>query len=243
MKKVVFAGAAVAALMMAGAAHAEAGGYAGVLYNDARVDEVGDNSGFAIEGGAAFGDAVAFEVDGMLANADDGVASSVTGHVYKRTDRFLAGAYAGYTDNEASTTEYGVEANFFMDRLTIAAAYATAEAEFEGIEVDAQGYSIEARLFPNDHIRLQVGLGSATADVGYFSDVDFSTWGGGMEFQIGDTPLSGVVSYANADVDDLGISIDTVTVGLRYNWGGSLFERDRSGASQGHASVGANFVF
>ena len=44
-------------------------------------------------------------------------------------------------------------------------------------------------------------------------------------------PISIYGGWNHFDLDDFDTEADTLSVGVRYNWGGSLFERNRNGAS------------
>ena len=48
---------------------------------------------------------------------------------------------------------------------------------------------------------------------------------------IGFSPVSVFGGYSHAELNDLDVSINTVTVGIRVNFGGTLRDRDRSGPS------------
>jgi long-subunit fatty acid transport protein len=78
------------------------------------------------------------------------------------------------------------------------------------------------------NLRLNAGLGYVAADAAGF-DIDGTTYGAGAEYQIGGTPFSVTAGYSHADIED--IDVDTVSVGLRYSFGGGLQARDRAGAA------------
>ncbi|MDP3594659.1 MAG: hypothetical protein Q8R94_22595, partial [Phenylobacterium sp.] len=50
------------------------------------------------------------------------------------------------------------------------------------------------------------------------------------------TPWSITGGYEHGEIDDLDLKSDTFRVGLRYTFGGTLRDRDQSGASLGSAS-------
>lgn len=43
-------------------------------------------------------------------------------------------------------------------------------------------------------------------------------------------PISIFGGYQRSEVDEANIEVDSLGIGVRYNWGGTLFDRDRSGA-------------
>ena len=62
-------------------------------------------------------------------------------------------------------------------------------------------------------------------------DTDVSTIGLGGEYQFASAPISVFGGYRHSEIDDVDIESDALTIGVRYNFGGSLFDRNRSGAS------------
>jgi hypothetical protein len=49
------------------------------------------------------------------------------------------------------------------------------------------------------------------------------------EFQFTGAPFSIAAGYRHFEVNDEDISVDAFTVGGRWNWGGTLMERDKAG--------------
>ncbi|MEQ1811508.1 MAG: porin, partial [Terricaulis sp.] len=97
-------------------------------------------------------------------------------------------------------------------------------------DVDGYGVNVEARAFINDNFRVNGNVGYASIDAGAGNDDDVMIYGVGGEYQLASYPISFTAGYQTADFD--GGDVDTWTVGVRYNWGGTLRDRDRSGASQ-----------
>jgi len=62
-------------------------------------------------------------------------------------------------------------------------------------------------------------------------DADLVTYGIGAEYQLASLPISIFGGWQHAEIDDIDSDADTLGIGVRYNFGGSLFERNRSGAS------------
>ena len=65
--------------------------------------------------------------------------------------------------------------------------------------------------------------------------VDADGWlaGVGGEYQLTDSPISFTAGYRHSELNDLDVSEDAFTVGVRYSFGGDLRARDRAGANVG----------
>ncbi len=226
MKKVFF-GAAAVALMTATSAHAE-GGYVGGVYGNTDVDGLGDSDFYGAE--AAFGGAN-FEVDLSLFDSDaSDSAYSIGGHLFGRDDSHLFGGFVSLSDADGSTTwTAGVEGNMYLDNVTLAGA--VGYASNDRLDTDGLGIRTQARLFPSENLRLQGNLGWTSLDIAGFNE-DVITYGVGGELQLSAMPISLTFDWNTADADTTGISADTVTFGVRYNFGGTLRDRDRTGPSQ-----------
>ena len=92
----------------------------------------------------------------------------------------------------------------------------------------------------HDNFRLNANIGYASVDAGAGNDDDAMIYGVGGEYQFASFPVSIAAGYNTADFD--GGDVDTWTIGVRYNWGGTLRDRDRSGASQA-SLTGVSSVF
>lgn len=230
MRNWIIGAAALLALATPGVAAAQTG-YAGVNYGN--VDGGGVNEDFyGAEGAVAFigSGSIVFEVDAAVVDADESdTGYDLTGHVYSRNDDHLFGGFVGIADSDDSTTWFGgLEANKYFDNWTVAGA--VFYGENDDLNADGYGANVEARVFMTDNFRLNGNVGYASVDAGAGDDDDAVTLGVGGEYQFEALPISVAAGYANTDFD--GGDIDAWTVGLRYNWGGTLRDRDRNGASQ-----------
>jgi hypothetical protein len=229
MRKATFLGAAAIALMAATTANAQ--NYVGVSHGNIKLDGFDDEQFTAGELAIAGAN---HEIDLAIVSGDssDEVAVSVAGHLFTRTDSHLFGGFVGFgTGDDVETWTAGVEGNKYFEHWTLAAAVGYTSDE----EADLDGYGIntEARLFPADNFRLQFNLA--------WADVDDGTPGGGesvlgyglgAEYQISGSPISLTLNLDRAETEDTDVEVSTYSFGIRYNWGGTLKERDRSGASQ-----------
>jgi hypothetical protein len=232
MKKTAFLGVAAAAFMMAGAAHAQ-GGYVGLSYQSTDAGGPDDLTSTAISGATLLGEHV--QIDGRYASLDAGGSSTgdywnINGHLFSRSESGLFGAFAGYNslDEGGSLNEWsaGIEGQFYMNRTTFTGqlGYSDTEGDVKVTHLDA-----EARHFVSDNFSIQGNLGGGNIEISG-SDGDYLSYGVGAEVQFSGAPVSIYGGYQVFDGD--GDSLNTIGVGVRYNFGGaSLFERNRSGAS------------
>ncbi|MBS0385739.1 MAG: hypothetical protein JSS00_10380, partial [Proteobacteria bacterium] len=66
----------------------------------------------------------------------------------------------------------------------------------------------------------------------------------GAEYQFDAAPVSIGASYNHVEFNDSNVSANIWGVTLRYNWGGTLRDRDRNGASQADlTNFGTVFAF
>jgi hypothetical protein len=240
MRNWIIGAAALLAVAAPSVAAAQTG-YVGVTYGNADAGGAADEDFYGAEGAVAFAGSgsIVIEVNAAFTDSDDSdSAAGLTGHAYSRNDSHLFGGFVGVSDSDDSTTWVaGLEANKYYDNWTLAGAIFYGNND----DVDADGYglNVEARAFVHDNFRLNGNIGYASVDAGAGDD-DVMLYGVGGEYQFASVPVSIVAGYNTADFD--GGDVDTWTIGVRYNWGGTLRDRDRSGASQ--ASVaGVSSVF
>lgn len=229
-KSVAFLGAAAAALMMAGTAHAE-GGYVGLSYNS---NNDTDANVWAVNGAVATSnlqfDAGYGRIDLSGSNGDQW---NVGAHLFNRSDSWLWGGYVGYENvsGGGSIDEWTValQTQFYMPRTTISGnlSYSTMDnfpflGNVHTTEVDG-----EVRFFGTDNFSIQgnLGWGNLDTDVG---SGNFWTYGLGAEWQADSFPVSIYAGWNGLSSNDLSDS-NAWTVGIRYNWGGTLLQRNRSG--------------
>jgi hypothetical protein len=233
MRNWIIGAAALLAVAAPSVAAAQTG-YVGVAYGNADNGAV-DEDFYGIEGAVAFAGSgsIVFEVDASLTDSDDtDSAYGLTGHVYSRNDSHLFGGFIGVADSDDSTSWVGgLEAAKYYTNWTLAGALFYGNND--DADVDGYGLNVEARAFVQDNFRLNANIGYANVDAGGGDD-------DAMIYQFASYPISIVAGYNTIDFD--GGDVDTYTIGLRYNWGGTLRDRDRSGASQASVTgVGSLF--
>lgn len=242
--------AAAAVLGCAGNAAAQTAapsGHVGVDYGRTNLEAFGGEANanaWQLDGSFAFPTtgATNLAIDAAIENFDsddlDGGATLVTGtgHLgYRMGDTNLVGLFAGAEHNEEATLwAVGLEGQntSSMGGIDVQVGYGRAD-ELDGVDFWAE--RIEGRLYPMDNVRLALNLGGTQlkTDIG-----DTSLWniGGTAEYQFSAMPISIWGGYERGEWSDVDLTSDTWRVGVRYNFGGSLHDRDAAGASLGGVS-------
>lgn len=237
--KLFAAAAAVAFLGSAVAAQAQTIGHVGANYGRADLDSpIGDVDldSWQLEGAVRFDlGSLGAQLDGAVTDSDDSDAAfGATAHLNTRMGEGLVGGFVGVEDADGFTVwGVGVEGQANIGPATSLygqAGYGNAD------DLDADIWAVrgEVRHFVTENLRLTGSLGYATVDVG----PNLDTWSAGVEaeYQFAETPFSVVVGWDHFDSEDIDSNADTLRVGVRYTFGGTLKDRDRSGASLGSMS-------
>ncbi len=187
-----------------------------------------------VAGQAAFDtDPIAFQVDASYANweiNDDLEAWSLGAHAARRGLRWLVGGYLGYDSLDTIEAWTGaIETQYYMPRGTFSGVLSYSDAEDESLT----GIVLEGkyRHFATDNLSVYGGLGVGELELAGV-DVEFWQADVGGEWRLETLPISLFAGYRHAeyDVPAVDLTSGTATIGVRYNWGGSLLDRDRSGA-------------
>lgn len=245
MRSLIIGAAALLAVAAPGVAAAQTG-YADVSYSNINLDFGGpdqDADGFGIGGVVAFdAHALGVQLGARYSNLEadgggDADAFGADAHLFKRSDRWQLGAGAGLNNVDSGGsdgTEWTValEGLYFMDRTTLGAALSYSDAD----DADVQTVALdgEIRYFINDNFRIDGGVGFGQLEGNGGGDVDLTSIGVGAEYQLAAAPVSVFGGYSHSTFDGGGggdADTDAITVGARWNFGGTLFERDRSGAN------------
>ena len=173
------------------------------------------------------------QVDGAITNYDgDDTSFGATGHLNTKVGEGLVGGFAGVEASDDITVwGVGVEGQANIDGKTSLYGQAGYGNVDDAFDADIWAVRGEVRYFVADNFRLKGQVGYATVDVG----PNIDTWNAGVEaeYQFSETPFSVWAGYDHADLDDIDTNSDTVRIGVRYTFGGSLKDRDQSGASLG----------
>ena len=98
------------------------------------------------------------------------------------------------------------------------------------------------RHFFDDNFAIEGNVGFASIDSSG-DDEDATSVGIGAGYQLASAPVSIFGGWQHSEIDDSDLDFDTFGVGVRYNWGGTLLDRDRSGASLGRHTGGSARLF
>jgi len=239
MTKKLLLSAVAAATLVAAPAFAQDGatGYIGAAYGNVEVDTPlgdADADAWGVEGAVAadISENFGIQLDGAYLSMDDIDADALSGtvHLFHRNDQWALGGFAGVTDNDSDTAwQIGAEGAYYLDQVTFAGSIAYGTTD--DTDVDVWGGGVEARFFATDNFRLDARGGLFNADAGFGGDVDGYTLGVGGEYQFSAAPVSLYTTYDTVQFDDVDVDVNTWMVGVRWNFGGSLKDRDRNGAS------------
>lgn len=238
MKKFLLGAAAALAIAVPGVASAQSG-YVDLGYSSSE----GDVAGFDVEGdGWTFGGATAWggngslggQFDATIGESEDTSSWNIGGHLFTRDDNYLFGGFVNYGNTEpdggpdSSAWTAGVEGQWYAGRNTF--DWAISYSDAEDLDATFTGADVGLTHFVTDNFSFGGGLGFGNVDVAGF-DSNTMTYGIGAEYQFASAPISIYGGWNHAEIDDFDTQADTLSVGVRYNWGGSLLERNRSGAS------------
>lgn len=237
--------AASAALVMGWAGQAAAQtGHVGLAYSRANLsmDSAGDaNANIGTAEGSIVLPITApavLSLDGSLQNFDGEGGYSTTsedasGHAdFRVGDNALVGGFVGFNHAEDFTLwGGGVEGQYTGQEGGVVAQLGYGKSDdLDG--VDFWGERIEGRFYGNDNMRFAAHLGGMKikGDGG-----DTSLWNVGVngEYQLSSAPVSVWVGYDRSSWEDADLTADVFSIGVRYNFGGSLRDRDAAGSNMG----------
>ncbi|MFI4976541.1 MAG: hypothetical protein ACHP84_18555 [Caulobacterales bacterium] len=179
-----------------------------------------------------------------------------TAHGFYRTDRWLAGGFiGGEVANQISMFGGGVEGQVYpTSNVTLegSTGYATIN---KGGTTGFWGARLGGRYFFTNNFSVGANANYVNAHTNGFSDTNGWTGGVNGEYKFNNAPVSLTLAYEHGDLHALGVSSDTVKVGVRWVPGGTLRDRDTKGAGlpnfsdtfggeefQGLLGLGSSFV-
>jgi hypothetical protein len=234
---IITTAAALGAGLFVTPAAAAPAGYVGGSYVHQQTDPGSfEADGWRIDGAAAFDLAPIGLALKAGVSDDDQTGSDTTfdigAHAFSHFAPGKLGAFVDYADdgNNNNAWAFGGEGQFGVGPATLAAS-AGWENFDGGVYDDAWGVGGEVRVFPTDNLRLSGAVGYADLN-GVASIADNKVWtlGVGGEWKPESLPVSFVADYAHSDFDRFNVDADTFRIGARFNFGGSLKDRNDSGA-------------
>ncbi|WP_420480046.1 hypothetical protein [Brevundimonas sp. FT23028] len=251
MKALFLATAAVAAFAAAPAFAQDAVGSVGIGYNNVKYDAFGsdytaENGKLDVTAAIPVAGPFTLTLDGGFAYANNGVVgadnSNIDGTIHGTAminDTVRVGGFVGGSEvGDDTLWAFGAETQAYINNLTLTGSVAYENANHT--DIDAWSVGGDVAYFVTPGLRVNGGLGWSTIDAGG-SDIDAWSVNVGGEYQIKNSPISITANYGYGELEDVDLSINTLTVGLRFSFGGGdLQTRSRSGADLGRtvASVG-----
>lgn len=239
MKKLLLGAVAALAIAAPGVASAQ-NAYVDLGYSSSEGDVAGINvegEGYTLGGAAAFGGngGLGSQIDATFGDSDDTSTWNVGGHVFTRNDSYLFGAFANYgsVEPDGGAGDYnswtlGVEGQWYASRTTF--DWAVSYSDAQDLDATFTGADVGVTHFVTDNFSFGGGIGFGNIEVGAV-DANTLTYGIGAEYQFTSLPISVYGGWNRFDISDFDTEADTLSVGVRYNFGGSLFERNRTGPS------------
>ncbi|MFZ2031246.1 MAG: hypothetical protein WAU68_13110 [Vitreimonas sp.] len=231
-KTIAFLGTAAAALMFTGAAHADVGaGFVGLSYSNGNPIDL---ESVGVDGRVVFGSNI--QLDGGYDSIHDGDLNrwNVGGHFFSRGDQWLWGAFVGYErfdagGSDANEWTVAAQTQYYADKSILSGNLSYSRTDAFGPDINTIQLTGDARFFATDNFDVHLGAGYGRLDSSG-SDGNFLTYGFGAEWKPDQLPISLYGDLGVIDPEGSGSST-AWTLGIRYNWGGSLYDRERHGAS------------
>lgn len=238
---------ACAFALTAGVAHAEptVTGYLGAAYDRINLDVGGgdaDADVWSVKGAVAsaltssVGGQIDFDWSNYSVDDVDGDLNvyTPTVHLFYNADFGRVGGFAGVAHNDdGDFWGLGAEGQFNVDpKWTLYGAVGYGQLDADGADGNLDVWSVraEARYFLTENTRLE-GFGTWSNLDGDGESTDVWTLGAGAEYQFASAPFSVFGRYEHTKMNDFDVDADAFKIGLRWNFGGTLLQRDRSGAS------------
>lgn len=239
MKTQLFAAAAVLALAVSAPAFAQNIGSVGAAVNYTDLDTNfggADGTSVKVDGNVAIPTgAWTVTLNGNVSVndtdlSDETIASTAAHLTTKVGDSWRVGGFAALSRPSNDTLwAVGGEASKYFDKVTLNGLVAYGQSN----DLDADLYAVrgEARYFVSDDFRLDAGAGYSKLDGDVGGEADIWDVNLGGEYKFANTGWSTFGKYTHTESDDLAdLNSDSVKVGFRYTFGGSLKARDAAGA-------------
>lgn len=237
MNKLLLGAAAALAIAAPGIASAQSANV-DLSYTNADSEVGGldfDDDSFALSGAYSWGGNGGFggQVDGVVSTTDDDdTAVALGGHLFTRSTNHLVGGFArvGTFDPDIGADydfwTLGAEGQWYLDRTTFDGALSYSEAD--DIDTNLTALDLGVTHFVTDKFSFGGNVGVGEVEIAG-ADADTIAYGFGAEYQFG-VPISIFGGWQHTEIDDFDTESDALTVGVRYDFGGTLLERNRAGA-------------
>lgn len=220
-------------------------GHAGLSYSS--NDDL-DTDVWAVEGASAFAlsPSIGAQVDGNIGSYDFGGDSELgwrlNGHLFFNAGAFRVGGLFGTSTVdvggiEPKATHWGAEGQYNFGNFVLGASAIWGDAD--GIvspSLDYDNIDLSGDFYVTDNFVLGASYGFGSVDNGV-SEADTTNYSIDAEYQFGGAPFSILASWQHWEFDDVPIESEGFTIGGRWNWGGSLRERDGAGFRNSAPSV------
>lgn len=237
MKSLFLASAAIAAFAAAPAfAQTAPSGSVGLTWNQVEAD-AGSNfeaDTYTFDGvvaGPTFGEwtvTLGGNMSWVDGSIDDDKAFSGQVHVTRDFNGLRAGAFAGAADAAGETLlTAGAEVQKYFDKATVTGV--VSYGSIDDLDADIWSVGVNAGYYVLPSLRVNAAAGFSAIDISGF-DTDAYNYGVGAEYEIAGTPMSVYGGWDRTTLNDADLDVDTFAVGLRFNFGGTLQQRERSGA-------------
>jgi hypothetical protein len=171
-----------------------------------------------------------FQAPSSVGGGDQTVATP-TGHVFYRNDQWLGGAFAG-AEIAPHVTMYGggLEGQYYASpNITVdgAAGYAGLD---HGGGADIWAVRLGGKGFVTNNLSVGANINYVNLSA---SGASANLWAENVngEWKLDTLPLAFTLGYQHANIDKVNISSDSLLVGVRWTFDGTLRGRDHHGAS------------
>lgn len=242
MHRILLAASAALVLGWAGQAAAAPVGHVGADYSradlslgsgDANADVWTGSGSVVFPATASLNVALDGAVQNFRADGESTTTENGTAHAdFHVGDNALAGGFVGFENSDNVTLwGAGIEGQYTgqMGGVVGQVGYGTSS---DLNDADFWGERVEGRFYGNDNLRFAGHVGALQIS----GDGDSTNlWNAGVdaEYQFASVPVSVWGGYERSSWDDLDLTADVFSVGVRYNFGGSLRDRDVAGSTMG----------
>lgn len=220
-------------------------GHVGLSYSS---NEEIDSDVWAVEGATtfAFSENFGAQLDGNIGSYDDGADAElgwrINGHLFYDIAGFRVGGVFGNSTVdlggiEPRATHWGVEGQYNFGRAVLGASAIWGDAD--GVvspNLDYDNIALDGDLYLTDNFVVGATYGFGSIDNGG-GEADTTNYSIDAEYQFGTAPFSIVASWQHWELDDIPVESEGFTIGGRWNWGGTLRERDAAGFRNTPSSI------